>query len=128
MKPQRPSKQALLALVFACGCWGCEETGTPAPNSAPAAPDGAPPPEAKSGSPPAQPPLALAPRTTPPSSVEKDGIQRSGRWRYNKGEYACDGYLTSNPDEGYCSQQPPLDWKPFDYDDTVYFVQPLSGR
>ena len=51
----------------------------------------------------------------------------SGKWIQQDGVRYCDGYLTRNADEEYCSANVPEDWRPFEFDGVTYFVAPLRN-
>ena len=52
----------------------------------------------------------------------------SGEWQYRAGEMVCDGYLTRRTDFDYCEPNVPADWRAFEYDGQIYYLQPLSAR
>ena len=39
---------------------------------------------------------------------------------------ACDGYLTANPTENFCSQSVPEDWVPLEFNGERFYRVPLS--
>ena len=49
-----------------------------------------------------------------------------GTWRQEGDARICDGYMTRFSDVDYCAAQVPDDWEPFEFDGTIYFVQPLA--
>ncbi len=51
----------------------------------------------------------------------------SGEWIKEDGVRYCDGYLTRNADEQYCSADIPEDWRPFEFDGETYYVAPLGN-
>ena len=51
----------------------------------------------------------------------------SGKWIEEGGERYCDGYLTRNADEAYCSADIPEDWRPFEFNGDTFFVTPLRN-
>ena len=58
---------------------------------------------------------------------EQDERDYSGEWIEEDGVRYCDGYLTRNADEEYCSTEIPDDWQPFEFDGETYYVAPLSN-
>ena len=38
----------------------------------------------------------------------------------------CSRYLTNNSATGFCEDEPPANWRPFDFNDGRYFVVPLG--
>ncbi len=58
---------------------------------------------------------------------EQDQNEYSGEWIEEDGERYCDGYLTRNADEQYCSAEVPEDWRPFEFNGETYFVAPLRN-
>jgi hypothetical protein len=63
--------------------------------------------------------------------VATNGVQTghapSGDWVYEDGVRLCDGYFTRNPGEGHCAQQPPGDWRAFEFDGETYYIQQLTS-
>jgi len=58
---------------------------------------------------------------------EQDERDYSGEWIEEDGVRYCDGYLTRNADEEYCSTDIPEDWRPFEFNGETYFVAPLRN-
>ena len=66
---------------------------------------------------------------TLPEEPQPEPGQReySGEWIEEDGERYCDGYLTRNAYEQYCSAEVPQDWRPFEFNGETYFVAPLRN-
>lgn len=48
---------------------------------------------------------------------------------FEQGEFrACNGFLTRNIDEDFCSSQAPSDRVPFEFDGQTFYLQPLSAN
>ncbi len=58
---------------------------------------------------------------------KKDERDYSGEWIEEDGVRFCDGYLTRNADDEYCSTEIPEDWRPFEFDGETYYVAPLRN-
>ena len=50
-----------------------------------------------------------------------------GNWRQEGNARTCDGYMTRFEDVDYCAATIPDDWEPFEFNGTIYYVQPLAG-
>ena len=45
----------------------------------------------------------------------------------NPAWWNCEGFLTNNPAAGFCEDEPPENWEPFEYEGRQYYFVPLSG-
>jgi len=50
----------------------------------------------------------------------------SGEWNKKNGSRICDGYLTRNADEQYCSREIPSDWRSFEFEGGTYYFAPIE--
>ena len=63
-----------------------------------------------------------------PFVVPHDGawVGPEERWIKRGGRLICSGYLSRVESDRFCSLSRPRDWKPFEYAEESYFVQPLT--
>ena len=59
---------------------------------------------------------------------EEDRPNYSGEWIEENGSRFCDGYLTRNASEEYCSKEIPDDWRSFEFDGETYYVAPIEDQ
>jgi len=45
-----------------------------------------------------------------------------------EGVLKCEGYLSSNMTENFCVSEVPETWRPFEFNNETYYVQPLSAN
>lgn len=76
-------------------------------------------------------PTAIAPKFVDDNLFLADSSDakpsKSGRWIVKGREMRCDGYLTRNESEDFCSASIPEDWQSFEYGGQMFYLQPLSG-
>ena len=59
---------------------------------------------------------------------EQNKREYSGEWIEEDGSRYCDGYLTRNVNEEYCSKEIPDDWRSFEFNGETYFVAPIEDK
>ncbi|MDJ0908577.1 MAG: hypothetical protein QNI99_05265 [Woeseiaceae bacterium] len=52
--------------------------------------------------------------------------RNEGNWVRRGGALVCEGYMTRYADEDYCASEVPDDWRPFELNGEIYYVQPLA--
>lgn len=63
------------------------------------------------------------PRSHSPRPPRSDDLSQ----RYDLSNvFQCDGYLTNNPSENFCSETVPDDWTTHEFNGEVYYLVPLS--